>query len=108
MEIALLKDKVIVLQGAGSVGRFLGEYLHEEGAKILFTDINQKNIELFKEIAPSAEFIDSNEIYDLDCDIYAPCALGATVNDETVEKLNVRLFVVPQIINSKKKDMGIF
>ncbi len=86
-----LNGKVVALQGAGSVGRFLGEYLHKNGAKVFFTDINEKNIELFKQACPSAEFIGVEEIYDVDCDIYAPCALGATVNDNTIDRLKCKI-----------------
>ena len=74
--------RTIAIQGAGSVGYFLGEHLYKEGAKVFFTDINEKNIARFKEAYPDATFIGVDEVYDLDCDIYAPCALGATINDE--------------------------
>lgn len=86
-----LQGKVVALQGAGSVGCYLGELLHEAGAKIYFTDINERNIERFKEAAPNAEFVGVNEIYDVECDIYAPCALGATVNDETIDRLKCKI-----------------
>lgn len=85
------RGKVVALQGAGSVGQHLGELLHNEGAKIFFTDINPKNIERFKEFAPNAEFVNIDEIYDVDCDIYAPCALGATVNDKTIDRLKCKI-----------------
>lgn len=86
-----LKGKVIAIQGVGSVGRHLGEILHNNGAKIFFTDINEKNIELFKEVVPNAELVSSEDIYDIDCDIYAPCALGATVNDKTINRLKAKI-----------------
>jgi len=86
-----LKGKVVALQGAGSVGRHLGEILHNNGAKIFFTDINDKNIELFREVAPGAELVGPEDIYDINCDIYAPCALGATVNDNTIDKLKAKI-----------------
>lgn len=86
-----LKGKVIALQGAGSVGCHLGELLHEAGAKIIFTDINEKNIARFKKVAPNAELVGVNDIYDVDCDIYAPCALGATVNDHTIDRLRCKI-----------------
>lgn len=86
-----VNGKVVTLQGAGQVGRSLGEILHNNGAKVIFTDINEKNIELFKDAVPSAEFVKPEEIYDISCDIYAPCALGATVNDQTVERLKCKI-----------------
>ena len=86
-----LKNKVVALQGAGSVGRFLGELLYKSGAKVFVTDINQQNIEKFKSLVPDAEVVGIDDIYDIDCDIYAPCALGATVNDETIERLKCKI-----------------
>ncbi|MBT3235863.1 MAG: Glu/Leu/Phe/Val dehydrogenase [Bdellovibrionales bacterium] len=86
-----LDGKVVALQGAGSVGRHLGEMLHKRNAKVYFTDINEKNIEEFKTMCPSSEFVDVEQIYDIPCDIYAPCALGATVNDNTIGRLTCKI-----------------
>ncbi len=86
-----LKGKVVALQGAGSVGRFLGKLLYDSGAKIFVTDINEQNTEKFKEVVPNAEVVGIDEIYDIDCDIYAPCALGATVNDNTIDRLKCKI-----------------
>lgn len=86
-----VKNKVVALQGTGSVGRHLGEYLANDGAKIFFTDINERNIEAFKEAIPNAEFVGPEEIYDVDADIYSPCALGATVNDRTIDRLKCKI-----------------
>ena len=81
-----LKGKKIAVQGVGHVGEYLIEYLHKEGADITITDINQ---DLLKRVASkySCKVVNPDQIYDVDMDIYAPCALGATINDETIEKL---------------------
>lgn len=86
-----LKGKVVALQGSGSVGCHLGKHLYDSGAKVFFTDMNEANIARFKEIVPNAEFVALNDIYDVRADIYAPCALGATVNDQTIERLKVKI-----------------
>ncbi|MBC7539224.1 MAG: Glu/Leu/Phe/Val dehydrogenase [Bacteriovorax sp.] len=86
-----LKGKVIALQGAGSVGCHLGKHLFDSGAKVFFTDIVEENIARFKEIVPNSEFVSPNDIYDLKADIYAPCALGATINDQTIDRLKVKI-----------------
>lgn len=86
-----LKGRVVALQGAGSVGTHLGRHLYESGAKVFFTDMNEANIARFKETVPNAEFVALNDIYDVRADIYAPCALGATVNDQTIERLKVKI-----------------
>lgn len=85
------KGKVVALQGAGSVGRFLGEYLYNEGAKVYVCDISEKNLELFKEKVPNAEIVGVDEIYDVKADIYSPCALGATINDNTIDRLQCKI-----------------
>ena len=86
-----VKGKTVALQGAGSVGCHLGQLLEEHGAKVVFTDINEANIARFKEMVPSATFVGVDEIYDVDCDIYAPCALGATINDDTIKRLKCKI-----------------
>jgi leucine dehydrogenase len=81
-----LKDKKIGVQGVGHVGQYLIQHLKEEGAEIFVTDIHEPTL---KEVAKNfgAKVVGLDAIYDLDMDIYAPCALGATVNDETLERL---------------------
>ena len=86
-----VKGKTIALQGAGSVGRHLGELLYKAGAQVIVTDINEGNINLFKEAVPNAEVVGIEDIYDVNCDIYAPCALGATVNDNTIDRLKCKI-----------------
>jgi leucine dehydrogenase len=86
-----LKGKVVALQGAGSVGCHLGKHLFDSGAKVFFTDISEANISRFKEIVPTSEFVSPEEIYDIKSDIYAPCALGATINDKTIDRLKTKI-----------------
>ena len=86
-----LKGKSVALQGAGAVGRHLGEILSKQGAKIFFADINEGNVKKFKEIAPSAEQVSVDEICSIAVDIYAPCALGATINDKSIDKLKCKI-----------------
>jgi len=81
-----LAGKKVAVQGVGHVGEYLVKHLAAEGAKVYITDINE---ELLKRAATTykAEVVGLNDIYDLDMDIYAPCALGATINDETLSRL---------------------
>lgn len=87
----ILKDKIVAVQGVGSVGFELSKLVHEAGAKIIFTDISEKNISRLKESIPSAEFVASDSIFDVDCDIYAPCAMGASINDDTINRLKCKI-----------------
>jgi len=76
----------ISVQGLGHVGYYLCKHLADEGAKLIVTDINKESIE--KVVTDfKATAVDINAIYTQDVDVYAPCALGATVNDETLPRL---------------------
>jgi len=81
-----LEGKKIGVQGAGNVGGHLIGHLAKEGAKIYVTDIFEDRL---KNLASkyTIEIVGSEQIYDLDMDVYSPCALGATVNDETLNRL---------------------
>jgi leucine dehydrogenase len=96
-----LEGKVIAVQGVGNVAFTLCRYLHEEGAQLIVTDINKeavaKAVEEF-----GAKAVDVNEIYSVDCDIYAPCALGATINDDTIPQLKAK--VVAGAANNQLKE----
>lgn len=85
-----LEGKTVAVQGIGSVAFTLCQYLHEEGAKLVVTDINQGAIDRAVE-AFGAEAVAPEAIYEVECDIYAPCALGATINDETIPKLKAKV-----------------
>jgi len=81
-----MKGKKVAIQGIGNVGENLVKHLTEEGAKVYITDINKEKL---KEVADKykVEIVDAEKIFDLDVDVYAPCALGATVNTANIERL---------------------
>jgi len=85
-----LSGKKVAVQGVGQVGMFLTEHLVKEGAKVFITDINETKL---KQVAKNtgAEIVGADEIYDLDVDIYSPCALGATVDDDTIPRLKAKI-----------------
>ncbi|HEY3364623.1 MAG TPA: Glu/Leu/Phe/Val dehydrogenase [Symbiobacteriaceae bacterium] len=96
-----LKGKVCAVQGLGKVGYHLCEHLHDEGAKLIVTDINPDNVaRVVKEFGAVA--VAPDEIYGVECDIYAPCALGATVNDDTINQLKCK--VVAGAANNQLKE----
>ena len=76
----------ISVQGLGSVGMELVKYLANDGMKIFACDID-RDIEKIAKEKYKISIVESDEIYDQDVDIYAPCALGATINDETIPRL---------------------
>ena len=81
-----LEGKKIAVQGVGHVGEYLVSHLAKENADIYVTDIHQDTL---KKVAEKygATVVGLDDIYSIDMDIYAPCALGATVNDTTLEQL---------------------
>jgi leucine dehydrogenase len=81
-----LEGKKIAVQGIGHVGESLVEYVTKENAKVYVCDIYADRLErAVKQY--NATVVDVNDLYDLDMDIYAPCALGATINDDTLSRL---------------------
>ncbi|MBM3451698.1 MAG: Glu/Leu/Phe/Val dehydrogenase [Bacteroidetes bacterium] len=81
-----LNGKKIAVQGVGHVGEYLVGHLAKEGAEIYISDIYQETLTRVSK-KYKTHVVSPDDIYDIDMDIYAPCALGATVNDETLEKL---------------------
>jgi leucine dehydrogenase len=81
-----LSGKKVLVQGVGHVGHYLVGHLIEAGAKVYISDINKNRI---KETTNkfNVEFIEPAEMLNVDMDIYAPCALGATINTESIPKL---------------------
>ncbi len=80
----------VAIQGLGSVGYYLCEHLHKAGAKLVVTDLNQDALD---KVATEfgADVVGLNEIYDQDVDVYAPCALGATINDTTIDRIKAKI-----------------
>lgn len=84
-----LAGKRVLVQGVGHVGETVVKHLAESGAEILINDIYEDTLD---HVAATygAQIVRDN-IYNQDIDIYSPCALGATVNDETIERLNCKV-----------------
>lgn len=84
-----LEGKTILVQGIGHVGETLVKHLTEEGAKVAIADINRNRLE---EVAKKYNVaIYEDDVYAADVDIYAPCALGATINDDTVYRIKAQV-----------------
>lgn len=82
-----LAGKKVVVQGVGHVGQYLVGHLIQEGAKVYIADINEQKIKETVDKFRSVEVVDNASIFDMEMDIYAPCALGATVNSESIAKM---------------------
>lgn len=81
-----LMGKKIAVQGVGHVGQYLIDHLSKEGAEIIIADINENNLKAVSS-KYRVQVVAPNDIYGVDMDIYAPCALGASINDETIPQL---------------------
>ena len=85
-----LEGLKVALQGVGHVGYPLAKFLYDDGVKLIVTDIDNNLINrAVDELGAEAVSIDG--IYDVDCDIFSPCALGATVNPDTIPKLKCKI-----------------
>jgi leucine dehydrogenase len=86
----VLEDKSVFVQGIGNVGEALVEHLVNEGARVTISDISQERLE---EVSAKygAKIYNGNDIYKEAMDIYAPCALGATINDDTINKIQAKI-----------------
>ncbi|MEZ4415030.1 MAG: amino acid dehydrogenase [Gemmatimonadota bacterium] len=79
-----LDGKHVVVQGLGHVGYYLCSYLHEDGARLTVTDIDAQRVQrIVEEFGATA--VGTQEVYGVDADVFAPCALGAIVNDDTLK-----------------------
>jgi leucine dehydrogenase len=85
-----LTGKTVALQGCGHVGYYLAKELHEAGAALVVCDIDADRV---KRVVSEfkAKAVGSDEIYGAKADIFAPCALGAILNDKTIPQLKVEI-----------------
>jgi leucine dehydrogenase len=77
--------RVVAIQGLGSVGRYLADYLIKEGAKVVGCDVDAEAVTRAQEMG--VEIVGVDEIAAVPCDVFSPCALGASLNPDTIPKL---------------------
>ena len=96
-----ISGKKVMVQGVGHVGEYLIKHITEEGGKVLVSDINET---LLADVAKkyNATVVDTDKVYEVDADIYAPCAMGATINDETISQF--KFGVVAGSANNQLED----
>lgn len=76
----------VAIQGAGKVGSFLAEGLVKAGARITVADVNKASCEKLKREL-GADVVSVSDIHKVACDVFAPCALGAGINDQTIPEI---------------------
>ncbi|MDJ1134733.1 Glu/Leu/Phe/Val dehydrogenase dimerization domain-containing protein [Streptomyces iconiensis] len=87
-----LRDRTVGIAGVGKVGHHLVEHLLEDGAHVVVTDVREASVRRVLDAHPEVRAVDGTEalIRTEGLDIYAPCALGGALNDETVPALTAR------------------
>ena len=85
-----LEGKTVTVQGLGAVGHNVVGQLQELGVKMVVTDIDSQKVEAMVE-KYDVERVDPQAIYDVECDVFCPCALGAILNDDTLARLKCRV-----------------
>lgn len=85
----VLAGRRVLVQGAGAVGRALIPLLREAGAEVLFSEVDEAVIRHFRDEL-GLPFVPPEAVFETPCDIYAPCALGGVLNEETIPHLQCR------------------
>jgi leucine dehydrogenase len=85
----LLEDLTVAVQGVGNVGLNLCRQLAAEGAKLVVCDAHAENAA--RAVSLGARIVSCDEIYAVDADVFAPCAIGATLNDDTIVQLKAKI-----------------
>ena len=86
----VLTGKKVLVQGIGHVGEALVEYLTKEGALVTISDINEERLYEVGQKYNATVYI-GTDVYAEEVDIYAPCAMGATINDATIHKIKAKV-----------------
>jgi leucine dehydrogenase len=85
-----VSGRTVAMQGCGSVGFYLAQLLHKEGARLVVTDIDAGKVQRVVN-ETRAQAVKPDLIYAVEADIFAPCALGAVINDDTLKVLRVEV-----------------
>jgi len=92
----------VALQGVGHVGMYLLDHLFRAGAQVTVCDVNPAPLQAVKTEFPSVRSVDPDDIYDVECDIFSPNAMGAIVNTETIPRL--RCSIVAGAANNQLRE----
>ncbi|MEO3774529.1 Glu/Leu/Phe/Val dehydrogenase [Micromonospora sp. B9E7] len=101
-----LRGRRVGVAGLGKVGKYLTGHLLEDGAEVVATDVNPKALEWVRSNHPQVTLVDdASALVAADIDVYAPCALGGALNDDTVPALRAK--VVAGAANNQLAHPGI-
>jgi len=94
----------ISIQGLGHVGQYVAEYLHKDGVQLFVTDLEEDRIQTIVKRF-DAKAVSLKAIHSLDVDVFAPCAMGAILNDKTIPELKCQ--IVAGAANNQLAEPGI-
>lgn len=86
-----LSGKKVLVQGVGHVGQYLVGHLVQAGAEVFIADISEVKLKETTDKFQKVKVINNNDIFNMEMDIYAPCALGATVNSDSIGKMKCQI-----------------
>jgi leucine dehydrogenase len=96
------RGRTVAIQGVGSVGCRLAHHLNEAGAKLIYNDIKPANIARTMENCGQGTVVDDEGLFAADCDVLAPCAVGAVINPRTIER--IRAPIIAGAANNQLED----
>ena len=85
-----LRDKRVAIQGCGNVGHNLAKELHSVGARLIVSDVDAEKVKHAVE-GFNAQAVSPDEVYSVEADVFAPCALGGIINDRTIPRLKAEI-----------------
>lgn len=85
-----LQGVTVAIQGLGNVGYTLAQMLHQKGATIIATDLNQEACDRLQK-ETGATIVTPDAIHKTDCDVFAPCAMGGIINENTVDHIKAKI-----------------
>jgi valine dehydrogenase (NAD+) len=101
-----LAGRRVGVSGLGKVGKHLTRHLIEEGAAVLATDVSPHALRWARQTYPQVELVDdAKALVTADIDVYAPCALGGALDDDTVPALRAK--IVAGAANNQLSHPGI-
>ena len=84
-----LRGKTVALQGFGKVASHTAKHLLAEDAQIVATDVSEAALDQARQMG--VKVVDADDIYDVECDVFSPCALGSVINPDTIGRLRCRI-----------------
>ncbi|MEV6691124.1 Glu/Leu/Phe/Val dehydrogenase [Micromonospora sp. NPDC051196] len=104
--VPTLHGRRVGVAGLGKVGKYLVGHLVEDGAEVVATDVNPQALEWARTTYPQVSLIDdASALVAADIDVYAPCALGGALNDDTVPALRAK--VIAGAANNQLAHSGV-